>query len=281
MFCYESSLNGFYEPRRASPDGCNIDDDKTLNNLLRVSTFYRSDPKYLETKQENCFTESMRSQLTEWMFGISDICEDGVLPHAVNLLDRYLSLHKVERPTEELQVLGATSLFIASKLREATPLSVDGLVECGGYSYSIRDVRSWELKVLNVLNWDTSAVLPHDLLDHFLFRLPIPDQVKSRVLYHARTLLNLSCTEYMFLPHSSKIMAAGCLYDAIFALGSKFLELRGNVVQLLGKFIEIDETEFECVVTKIRKLMENTRGVEKRASSPASSTPTNIEELCT
>ena len=48
-------------------------------------------------------------------------------------------------------------------------------------------------------------------------------------------------SEYMFLPHSSKIMAAGCLYDAIFALGSKYLELRGNVFQLLGRFIEIDE----------------------------------------
>ena len=42
---------------------------------------------------------------------------------------------------EELQVLGGTCLFIASKLREASPLTVDGLVECGGYSYSIRDVR--------------------------------------------------------------------------------------------------------------------------------------------
>ena len=29
------------------------------------------------------------------IFQISDICEDGVLPHAVNLLDRYLSLAKV------------------------------------------------------------------------------------------------------------------------------------------------------------------------------------------
>ena len=71
MFCYESSLNGHYEPRRASPDGVNIDDAKTLNNLLRVSTFYQPDPKYLETKQENGFTESMRRLLTDWMFGVS------------------------------------------------------------------------------------------------------------------------------------------------------------------------------------------------------------------
>ena len=73
MFCYESSLNGFYEPKRASPDGCNIDDDKTLCNLLRVSSFYQPDPEYLSTKQQNGFTESMRSQLTEWMFGVSTI----------------------------------------------------------------------------------------------------------------------------------------------------------------------------------------------------------------
>ena len=56
--------------------------------------------------------------------------------------DTYLnSLRQVERPADELQVLGGTCLFIASKLREATPISVDSVVECGAYSYSIRDVR--------------------------------------------------------------------------------------------------------------------------------------------
>ena len=71
MFCYESSLSGVCEPRRASPDGCNIDDAKTLCNLLRVSTFYEPDPKYLELKQENGFTESMRRELIDWMFAVS------------------------------------------------------------------------------------------------------------------------------------------------------------------------------------------------------------------
>lgn len=231
----------------------------------------------------------MRRQLTDWMFGISDICEDGVLPHAVNLLDRYLSLAKVESPRDELQVLGATCLFLASKLREVTPLSVDGLCECGGYSYTIRDIRSWELKVLNVLNWDTSAVLPHDLLDHFLHRLPIPEPVRERVTYHARTLLNMACTEYMFMQHGSKIMATGCLYDAVFALGSKFLQLRGEILTILRGFIVIDEAEFEVVSAKIRKLMDNMRKPdlpalsfsEQKSATPTTSTPTNIEELCT
>lgn len=179
---------------------------------------------------------------------------------------------------------------MASKLRESTPLSVDGLVECGEYSYTIRDVRSWELRILNVLNWDTSAVLPHDLLDHFLHRLPIPDSVRGRVTGHARTLLNLACTEYTFLPHSSKIMAAGCLYDAVFALGSRYIELRQQVIQLMGQFIEIDHVELEEVISKIRQLIEKSRpsssGVDEEESKKGSTnletlTPTNIEELCT
>ena len=70
MFCYEAGFNGNYVPRRASPDGVNIDDPKTLNNLLRVSSFYQPEPRYLETMQQNHFTQEMRRQLTEWMFEV-------------------------------------------------------------------------------------------------------------------------------------------------------------------------------------------------------------------
>jgi hypothetical protein len=69
MFCYESGFEN-YVPRRAAPDGCNIDDPKTLNNLIRVSKFYEPNPKYLELIQKNSFTIEMRKQLTEWMFEV-------------------------------------------------------------------------------------------------------------------------------------------------------------------------------------------------------------------
>lgn len=259
MFCYEAGFNGNYVPRRASPDGVNINDPKTLSNLLRVSSFYQPDPRYLETMQQNHFTGKMRRRLTEWMWEISDVCEEGVLPHAVNILDRYLSISPVESPREELQLLGAVSLFLASKLREATPISVAGLCENGGYSYNCGEVRRWELKVLNALNWDTSAVLPHDLLDHFLVRLPIPGELKQRVTNHARTLINMCCTEYNFLPHSSIMMATGCLYDAVVALGKSHLELRRNLPYLLSEYVEIDKEELGVVHGKIRALMESNR----------------------
>ncbi|XP_063677841.1 G1/S-specific cyclin-D3-like [Bolinopsis microptera] len=258
MFCYESGFEN-YVPRRAAPDGCNIDDPKTLNNLIRVSKFYEPNPKYLELIQKNNFTIEMRKQLTEWMFEISDVCEEGVLPHAVNLLDRYLSKATVVSPRDDLQVIGAVCLFLASKLRENQPLPVDRLCESGSFSYTSKQVRSWELRILNMLNWDTSAVLPHDLLDHFLHRLPIPDQVKSRVTYHARTLINMCCTEYMFLPHSSTMMATGCLYDAIFALGSKYMELRRTLPELMSHFVDINKDELAVIHSKVRTLIAANR----------------------
>eukprot|EP00116_Pleurobrachia_bachei_P006000 sb/3466262/ len=264
MLCYESGLEN-YVPRRASPDGCNIDDPKTLNNLVRVSKFYQPNPKYLETIQKNEFTVNMRKQVTEWMFEISDICEVGVLPHAVNLLDRYLSKEIVESPGDELQLIGAVCLFVASKLRENEPIPVDSLIENGRYSYTTRQIRLWEVRILNSLDWDTSAVLPHDLLDHFLHRLPlIPPGVRNRIIFHARLLINLCCTDYAFLPHSSAMIATACLFDAMYALGSKFTQLRDSLPELMGGFIELDRDELKVIHTKIQRFLQARADEEAR-----------------
>jgi hypothetical protein len=48
-------------------------------------------------------------------------------------------------------------------------------------------------------------------------------------------------SEYMFLPHSSTMMATGCLYDAVFALGSKYLDLRRSLPELMGGFVDINK----------------------------------------
>ena len=52
---------------------------------------------------------------------------------------------------------------------------------------------------------------------------------------------SLTISEYMFLPHSSTMMATGCLYDAIFALGSKYMELRRTLPELMSQFVDINK----------------------------------------
>lgn len=52
-------------------------------------------------------------------------CEEAVFPLAMNYLDRFLSLEATRKT--RLQLLGATCMFLASKMKETVPLSAEQL----------------------------------------------------------------------------------------------------------------------------------------------------------
>lgn len=71
------------------------------------------------------------------------MCEEQILPLAVNFMDRFLCVCKIKR--QHLQLLGATCLLIASKLRSTNFLPIDLL--CAYTDYSV----TYDLVVVSYL----------------------------------------------------------------------------------------------------------------------------------
>lgn len=67
-------------------------------------------------------------------------CEDQVFPLAANFMDRFLCICKISR--QQLQLLGATCLLVASKIRQCHPLQVDLLC-----AYTDNSITPTELRV--------------------------------------------------------------------------------------------------------------------------------------
>lgn len=66
------------------------------------------------------------------------MCEDQILPLAVNLMDRFLCVCDIKR--QQLQLLGATCLLIASKVRSTNNLTIDLLCAYTDYSVSYEHI---------------------------------------------------------------------------------------------------------------------------------------------
>lgn len=61
-----------------------------------------------------------------------------MFPLAVNLLDRFLSIVSIKKT--QLQLLGTSCMFLASKLKETIPLTAEKLVTYTDYSINLDEL---------------------------------------------------------------------------------------------------------------------------------------------
>jgi hypothetical protein len=138
---------------------------KSLQNLLENENVQRILHGFWErqitsgpiTNQAIQAVKEKRQRLIKWMFEVCvhSKCEIPVLPHAIKLLDRFLSITPCK--DEHLQAVGAASILLASKFRETTPLGIKRLSQLTQGAVSENMIRDVEMVTLMKLKWDISC----------------------------------------------------------------------------------------------------------------------------
>ncbi|KAG5882106.1 hypothetical protein JTB14_016869 [Gonioctena quinquepunctata] len=236
LTCSENLANSCTAKR----DRSIFDDPRVINNLLNEEAFSIPKCDYFQTVQ-NDIQPFMRKVVTTWMLEVCEeqMCEDQVLPLAVNIMDRFLCVCSIKR--QQLQLLGATCLLIASKVRSTNFLPIDLLCAYTDYSVTYEHIVSWELLVLSKLQWNVSAVTGFDYIDQVIERCTWGGE-NGLLRRHAHTLVSICYTEPSLIQTPPSVIAAACLCSAVRGLKLSATQEAGkDICKMLNVSVETIE----------------------------------------
>eukprot|EP01103_Thecamoeba_quadrilineata_P016463 TRINITY_DN5511_c0_g1_i1.p1 TRINITY_DN5511_c0_g1~~TRINITY_DN5511_c0_g1_i1.p1 ORF type:complete len:323 (+),score=57.34 TRINITY_DN5511_c0_g1_i1:35-970(+) len=233
--CEESSLNDYHDmfpspeqQEALSPPLSPSPSSSTPHLLLpeeqqeHLSYFFQNERRFMPTSGDYIneiqreISPNMRAILIGW---IIEVCIDMNLStdtifHCKNYIDRYLSICHVPRCF--LQLLGITCLFVASKLEDITPPTINDLVQVSDEIYQRIQIIELETKLLNVLDFSLVSINEKNFLRRYhLIELPFvrSKEKAERVRFLSNYLLELSLLEYSIIIYPPSIIAA-----AVFSL---------------------------------------------------------------
>ncbi|KAF5296228.1 hypothetical protein FQA39_LY12565 [Lamprigera yunnana] len=197
----------------AQKDPAIFRDIRVIENLLKDEAMYVCPSDYFTVVQEE-IQPYMRNVVATWMMEVCEeqMCEEQVFPLAVNYMDRFLCMCVIKR--QQLQLLGATCLLIASKIRSSTILTVDLLCAYTDYSITHSHITSWELLVLSKLQWNAAAITGFDYIDQITDRFAWGSE-STYLRRHAHTLVSICYTEPALIQVTPSLIASACICAAM------------------------------------------------------------------
>lgn len=160
------------------PPGVHDFDKENWNDSFQISHFAMDIFNYMRSREPHftvsdympkqvCLTKWMRSLLIDWMVEIQESFElnHETLYLGVKLVDLYLS--KVTVGKETLQLVGAASMFIASKFDERMPPLVDDFLYICDGAYKRRELLKMEMNVIKVIGFDLGIPISYRFLRRY------------------------------------------------------------------------------------------------------------------
>ncbi|XP_030636070.1 G1/S-specific cyclin-D1-like [Chanos chanos] len=269
--------------RRAHLDP-NLLTDRVLQTMLKAEDNYLPATNYFKCVQKE-IVPYMRKILATWMLEVCEEqkCEEQVFPLAMNYLDRFLSVEPTKKT--RLQLLGATCMFLASKMKETFPLTVEKLCIYTDNSIRPSELLQMELLVLNKLKWDLASVTPHDFIEHFLSKLPVHQDTKPILRKHAQTFVALCATDVKFIANPPSMIAAGSVAAAVQGLNLRSLNSKlssQGLTDFLSQIIKSDPDCLRACQEQIESLLETSlRQAQQHSISTETKSIEDVDLSCT
>ena len=183
--------------------------DDICTELNGCEEKYLPDANYMAKQKD--INHRMRAILIDWLIDVH--LKYKMVPQtmyiAVNLIDRFLSMNETTRV--KLQLVGVTSMFIASKYEEIYPPELKDFVYITDNAYVKSQVLDMESKMLGSLNFDITFPTQWSFLQIFRKKLDL-DQ---KTFNYAWFLMELSLINYKMLRFKMSQIAASAIFIAI------------------------------------------------------------------
>ncbi|XP_048776995.2 G2/mitotic-specific cyclin-A-like [Ostrea edulis] len=190
---------------------------KEIYSYLREAEMKnRPKPGYMKKQQD--ITNSMRSILVDWLVEVSEEYKlhRETLFLAVNYIDRFLSQMSVQR--SKLQLVGAASMFLASKYEEIYPPDVTEFAYITDDTYTKKQVLRMESLVLKVLSFDVAVPTTNWFCDNLLKECDADEETRALAMFLAE--LTLVDSE-IFLKYLPSVIASAAVCLARYSLGQE------------------------------------------------------------
>lgn len=177
------------------------------------------------------FVPRMRAILLDWVMEVCEVYHLRRVTYylSVDYFDRFLSI-RPDVPKNQLQLVGVTCLFLASKLEEVYPPRLTEFSYVCDGACSPEDILACELLILNSLGWDLNIMTPSDWLNLYMqihFQAPKVTKQKLHIdmnrdfffaqysgyqFTRASQLIDMLSLDPGFLKFSYSTIAAAAMY---------------------------------------------------------------------
>lgn len=251
----------------------NIDINDAWNPML-VSDYVNDIYKYLNSLEDTFairenfldghqqINYKMRTILIDW---INEVhyqfkLEIDTYHMTVSIIDRYLQLVP-ETQKKELQLVGVTAMFIASKYEELFPPEIGDFAYITDDTYKKKQILDMEKKIVKVLDFHLGKPLP----THFLRRYSKAAKASDKNHLVAKYIIELASVDYSTAHYKPSEVSAAALYISL-----RLFPLDNNSetktwTKTLEHYTHYTVERLSPIIQRLAKLVKNAPNVKVQA----------------